>query len=59
IVVNYLRELASSFHRFYNAHQVLVPEPEMRNARLKLIRATQIVLENGLKLLDVSAPEQM
>ena len=59
IIVNYLRELASSFHRFYNAHQVLVPEPEMRNARLKLIRATQIVLNNGLKLLDVSAPEQM
>lgn len=59
IIVNYLRELASSFHRFYNAHQVLVPETEMRNARLKLIRATQIVLSNGLKLLDVSAPEQM
>ncbi len=59
IIVNYLRELASSFHRFYNAHQVLVPETEMRNARLKLIRATQIVLGNGLKLLDVSAPEQM
>ena len=59
IIVNYLRELASSFHRFYNAHQVLVPETEMRNARLKLIRATQIVLCNGLKLLDVSAPEQM
>ena len=59
IVVNYLRELASFFHRFYITHQVLVPEPEMRNARLKLIRATQIVLNNGLKLLDVSAPEQM
>ncbi len=59
MIVNYLRELASSFHRFYNAHQVLVPETEMRNARLKLIRATQIVLGNGLKLLDVSAPEQM
>ena len=59
IVVNYLRDLASSFHRFYNTHQVLVPEQELRYARLKLIRATQIVLSTGLNLLDVSAPEQM
>ena len=59
IIVNYLRDLAGSFHRFYNAHQVLISEPEVRNARLKLIRATQIVLSNGLKLLDVSAPEHM
>jgi len=59
IVVNYLRDLANAFHSFYNAHQVLVDELPLRNARLKLIRATQIVLNNGLTLLDVSAPQQM
>ncbi len=59
IVVNYLRDLANTFHSFYNAHQVLVDDLALRNARLKLIRATQIVLKNGLTLLDVSAPQHM
>ena len=58
-VVNYLRELASAFHSFYNSHQVLVEDAELRNARLKLIKATQIVLKNGLSLIDVSAPKKM
>ena len=59
ILVNYLRDLANSLHSFYNAHQVLVDELSLRNARLKLIRATQIVLNNGLALLDVNAPQRM
>ena len=59
VMVSYLRNLANSFHSFYNAHQVLVPDTALRNARLKLARATQIVLGNGLTLLDVSAPEKM
>ena len=59
IIVRYLRNLANSFHSFYNAHQVLTADSAIRNARLKLIRATQVVLNNGLALLDVSAPEHM
>ena len=59
IIVNYLRELATAFHSFYNAHQVLVDNSPLKNARLKLIRATQIVLHNGLTLIDVSAPNKM
>ena len=59
VVVSYLRNLANSFHSFYNAHQVLVSDPALRSARLKLARAAQIVLGNGLALLDVSAPERM
>lgn len=59
IVVNYLRDLANTFHSFYNAHQVLIDDSALRNARMKLIRATQIVLHNGLSLLDVSAPKHM
>ena len=58
-IVNYLRELATTFHSFYNAHQVLVEENSLRNARLKLILATRIVLRNGLTMLDVSAPNKM
>ncbi len=59
IVANYLRELAASFHAFYNAQPILIPEEELRNARLGLAAATRQVLANGLKLLGVSAPESM
>ena len=59
IVVNYLREVANALHSFYNAHQVLIDDTALKYARLKLIRATQIVLSNGLALLDVSTPQHM
>ena len=61
IVVNYLRDVANAFHSFYNEkeNQVLTENAELRNARLKLIYATKIVLYNGLALLDVSAPTKM
>lgn len=61
IVVNYLRDVANAFHSFYNEkeNQVLIDDIALRNARLKLIYATKIVIYNGLTLLDVSAPEKM
>ncbi|MFY2762696.1 arginine--tRNA ligase [Arenimonas sp. MALMAid1274] len=59
VLSNYLRELAAAFHAFYNAQPILVPDEELRNARLGLSKATQQVLANGLALLGVSAPETM
>jgi arginyl-tRNA synthetase len=59
VVATYLRELASAFHSYYNAVAILVPEEELRNARLGLCLAVKQVLANGLKLLGVSAPETM
>jgi len=58
-VAHYLRELANDFHTYYNAHQFLVEESAMRDARLALISAVRQVLANGLGLLGVSAPESM
>ncbi len=58
-LTHYLRELANSFHTYYNAHQFLVEDAALRDARVKLILATREVLRNGLNLLGVSAPEQM
>jgi arginyl-tRNA synthetase len=58
-VAHYLRELANDFHTYYNAHQFIVEDDAMRNARLCLIKATKQVLQNGLSLLGVSAPEEM
>jgi len=59
LVAHYLHSLATELHGYYNAHQFLVDEENLRNARLNLILATRIVLQSGLDILGVSAPEQM
>jgi len=58
-IAYYLRDLATQFHTYYNAHPFLSAEPEVRDARLGLIDAVRQVLSNGLTLLGVSAPESM
>ncbi|MBT8592571.1 arginine--tRNA ligase [Polynucleobacter paneuropaeus] len=55
----YLRDLAGDFHTFYNADRVLVDDPALKLARLALLSTTRQVLQNGLKLLGVSAPAKM
>ena len=59
LLVHYLRELANQFHTYYNAHQFIVEDDAIRNARLNLITAASQVIRNGLGLLGVSAPEMM
>jgi arginyl-tRNA synthetase len=59
LVAFYLRELAADFHSYYNALRVLVPEDDVRLARLALSAAVRQVLANGLAVLGVSAPERM
>lgn len=59
LIATYLRELAGEFHSYYNATAILVPEEELRNARLGLCLAVKQVLANGLALIGVSAPETM
>jgi len=55
----YLRDLAGDFHTFYNADRVLVDDQALKLARLALLSATRQVLQNGLKVLGVSAPAKM
>ena len=59
VVANWLRELANAFHTYYNSHQFLVEDKDLRDARLALVVATRQVLRNGLDLLGLSAPESM
>ncbi len=59
LLTHYLRELATDFHTYYNAHQFLVDSPGLRDARLSLILVLRQVIANGLGLLGVSAPESM
>ncbi|MER0465110.1 arginine--tRNA ligase [Bacillus cabrialesii subsp. cabrialesii] len=59
-VTNYIYDLASALHSFYNAEKVIDPEnKEKSRARLALMKATQITLNNALQLIGVSAPEKM
>jgi len=58
-LIHYLRDLANEFHTYYNAHQFLVDDEVIRNARLNLICAVKQVLANGLSLLNITAPEAM
>lgn len=58
-LAHYLRDLAGDFHTYYNAHTFIVDDVGLRNARLNLVAATRQVLENGLKLLGVAAPDKM
>ncbi|MDH5766018.1 MAG: arginine--tRNA ligase [Gammaproteobacteria bacterium] len=59
LLAHFLREIANELHTYYNAHQFIVENENVRNARLNLITAVRQVLSNGLKLLGVSAPESM
>ncbi|TYS69604.1 arginine--tRNA ligase [Sutcliffiella horikoshii] len=59
-ITNYTFELASALHSFYNAEKVLDPDnQEKSKARLGLMKAVQITLQDALKLIGVSAPEKM
>ncbi|MDO5653193.1 MAG: arginine--tRNA ligase [Brachymonas sp.] len=58
-VTFYLRELASSYHSYYDAERILVDDVPTRDARLALVAATAQVLRNGLGILGVTAPEKM
>jgi arginyl-tRNA synthetase len=55
----YLEALATRFHRFYTVHQVLTEDEGVRARRLALCAATKYVLDSGLGLLGVEAPEKM
>ena len=55
----YVTELAARFHRFYNVCRIKDAEPLVRAARLKLADATRCVLEIGLGIIGVTAPEKM
>lgn len=59
MLAHFLRDLANELHTYYNAHQFIVEDEALRNARLSLIHATRHILHNALQLLGVSAPESM
>ena len=59
IIVNYLQDLATKFHKYYSHHKVITENKELTEARLILIKALQIGLRNGLTIIGISAPDRM
>lgn len=59
LLTHYLRELAASFHGYYNAHQFIVEDRALRDARLALVSAVRQILINGFNLLGITAPATM
>jgi arginyl-tRNA synthetase len=58
-VTFYLRELAATYHSYYDAERILVDDEAVKRARLALVAATAQVLHNGLSVLGVDAPSKM
>jgi arginyl-tRNA synthetase len=59
-ICQYLMELATEFHRFYDRHKVLLEDnPDLANARMQLAEAVGIVISQGLELLAIKSPQRM
>lgn len=59
IVTRYIIDVAQSFNKFYIEHKIIEGTEGERRAKLSLTFAVKQVIESGLKLLGVSAPEKM
>ena len=59
VVTRYIIDVARSFNRFYLAHRILNAPENERRARIALTYAAHIVLQEGLRLIGVRAPEEM
>lgn len=58
-ITHYVIELATLFHKFYNAHRVMVDDAELMNARLYLCTAVKNIIKNVLTMLKITAPDSM
>lgn len=58
-LTRYVIDVATLFHKFYNAHRIVGEAPPVTQARISLINATRQVLVNVLSLLKIEAPESM
>jgi len=58
-ISQYAIDLANVFHQFYRDCRVLTDDKNLSEARLALILATKIVLQNTLNLIGISTPERM
>ncbi len=58
-ITHYVIELATLFHKFYNAHRVMTEDENLMQARLYLCTAVKDTIKNILTMLKISVPETM
>lgn len=58
-ITHYVVELATLFHKFYNAQRVMVDDEGLMNARLYLCTAVKNTIKNILTMLKITTPEVM
>ena len=59
VVTRYVIDVARSFNRYYLAHRIINAPEKERRAGIALTYAVHVVLEEGLRLIGVRAPEEM
>ncbi len=55
----YAQDIATVFHQFYKQCRVVTDDAALSQARLKLVKAAQIVLSRTLNMMGMTAPERM
>lgn len=58
-LTRYVYEVATLFHKFYNACRVMNDDPSLTQARLALCQSVKTVIGNILTLFKITAPESM
>ena len=59
ILAHFLTDLAGAFHAYYNAHNFIINDVKLSQARLTLVAAVRQVIVNGLIIMGISTPESM
>ncbi len=58
-ITHYATDLATKFHRFYNAQRVMVDDESLMQARIFLCVCVRDTMRNVLSMLKINAPESM
>jgi arginyl-tRNA synthetase len=58
-VTDYLLTLSERFNKYYHNYRILTDDTAVREARLWLVKGVQSVIESGLTMLGIKAPEEM
>lgn len=60
VISRYMLDVCQEFNRFYHDCPVLKAEDEdVKNTRLAIVKATSVVLNNGLKLIGLKTPKNI
>jgi arginyl-tRNA synthetase len=58
-VTDYLLTLSERFNKYYHNYRILTDDAVVREARLCLVKGVQTVIQRGLHVLGITAPEEM